>query len=182
MSILQTKRLILRPWKEEDLIPFAKINADPRVMEYFLSSLNREESDLLAKRISTKLQDQGWGLWAVSVPGVSDFIGFIGLSAPTFSAHFTPAVEIGWRIAHEFWGQGYATEGALTVLKYGFETLKLNEIVSFTSTLNKRSRHVMEKIGMHHNPDDDFDHPIVPEGHPLKRHVLYRLQNSLLLN
>ncbi|MES2200329.1 MAG: GNAT family N-acetyltransferase [Chlamydiota bacterium] len=144
--IIQTKRLILRPWKEEDLKPFAKLNADLRVMEHFLAPLNREESDQLAKRISLKLQDQGWGLWAVSVPGVAEFIGFIGLSEPTFSAHFTPAVEVGWRLMYKYWGQGYATEGALAVIKYGFETLKLNEIVSFTATSNNlKSRKIIPR-------------------------------------
>ena len=175
-AIIQTKRLILRPWKKEDLEPFAKLNADPKVMEYFLSTLTPDESNRLAERISNTIENQGWGLWAVSVPNVSDFIGFIGLSSPLFSAHFTPAVEIGWRLAREFWGNGYATEGALAVLQYGFNILKLEEIVSFTTTTNMRSRHVMEKIGMHHNPKDDFDHPNVPEGHPLERHVLYRIK------
>ncbi len=108
-------------------------------------------------------------MWAVSVPGLSDFIGFIGLSEPSFTAHFTPAVEVGWRLAYDFWGHGYATEGALEVLKYGFETLGLNQIVSFTAVQNRRSIEVMKKIGLHHDPADDFDHPKLPEGHRLRR-------------
>ena len=173
--MIKTKRLILRPWQEQDLEPFAHLNADPRVMEWFPSVLNREESDNLAKRLSTKLIEQGWGLWAVSVPGVSEFIGFIGLSEPTFNAHFTPTVEVGWRLPYEYWGRGYATEGALAALKYGFETLNLKEIVSFTFIQNKRSRAVMERIGMHREVADDFDHPKLPDDHRLKKHVLYRL-------
>ncbi len=110
--IIRTERLILRPWRKEDFEPFAKMNSDPRVTEYFPSILSYPESDDLAKRLSVKLQEQGWGLWAVSVPGISDFIGFIGLSEPPFSTHFTPAVEVGWRLAYDFWGQGYATERA----------------------------------------------------------------------
>lgn len=178
MEILKTKRLVLRPWKEEDLVPFAALNADPRVMEYFPSTLSRKESDDLAKQISTASEKQGWGLWAVSIPLVADFIGFIGLAKPSFDAHFTPAVEIGWRLAFDYWGKGYATEGAKAALAYGFETLHLPEIVSFTAVQNSRSRHVMEKIGMDHDPKDDFDHPKLPEGHPLRRHVLYRISKS----
>ena len=154
------------------------MNSDPRVMEYFPSILSHHESHDLAKRLSTKLQEQGWGLWAVSVPEISDFIGFIGLSEPSFNAHFTPAVEVGWRLAYDFWGKGYATEGALEALKYGFETLDLNQIVSFTAVQNRRSIEVMKRIGLHHDPVDDFDHPKLPEGHALRRHVLYRLNSN----
>ena len=177
-SIIQTDRLILRQWKEDDLEPFAQLNADPRVMEHFPYVLSREESDQLAARNQTKIKENGWGLWAVSVPGLAEFIGFIGLAEPTFDAHFTPAVEVGWRLAHPFWGKGYATEGALACLKYGFETLNLEEIVSFTAVQNKRSIAVMERIGMHHDAKDDFDHPKLPKEHKLSRHVLYRLKSS----
>jgi 3-dehydroquinate dehydratase/shikimate dehydrogenase len=177
-SLIKTKRLILRPWREEDLEPFAKMNADPRVMECFPSTLNREESDALAKRMSNQLNEQGWGRWAVSVPGVAEFIGFIGLAVPPFNAHFMPAVEVGWRLAHEHWGKGYATEGALASLEYGFETLQLKEIVSFTTIHNQRSIAVMKKIGMHHDSADDFDHPMLPADHKLLRHVLYRMSST----
>ncbi len=172
---VKTERLILRPWHESDLEPFAKLNSDPRVMEYFPSVLSHKESNDLARRIIAKFEEQGWGLWAASVPGVADFIGFIGLSKPSFEAHFTPAVEVGWRLAFDHWGKGYATEGARGALQYGFDHLKLDEIVSFTTAQNMRSRHVMEKIGMAHNPKDDFDHPKLSEGHPLRSLVLYRI-------
>lgn len=176
--IVKTKRLLLRPWQEGDLKPFARLNADPRVMEYFPSALSREESDDLTRNIIAEFEEQGWGLWAASVPDVADFIGFIGLARPSFEAHFTPAVEIGWRLAIDHWGKGYATEGAKAVLAYGFETINLPEIVSFTSVQNMRSRHVMEKIGMQHDPKDDFEHPNLHEQHPLKEHVLYRLRKT----
>ena len=173
---IKTERLILRPWREDDFEPFARLNADPRVMEYFPGILTREASDQLAKRISTAMNEQGWGLWAVTIPQVADFIGFIGLNPVSFAAHFTPAIEVGWRLAYEFWNKGYATEGAKAVLEYGFETLNLKEIVSFTTEQNMRSRGVMEKIGLQHTQKDGFDHPNLPEGHPLIKHVLYRLK------
>ena len=181
MTTLKTKRLILRPWKETDLAPFAALNADSNVMKYFPSTLSREESDNMAHRIRSKIEERGWGLWAVAIPGTADFIGFIGLhnvDKSTFPAHFTPAIEIGWRLASGYWGKGYATEGANAVLTYGFETLNLEEIVSFTAVQNMRSRRIMEKIGMHHDPKDDFDHPKLSEGHALRRHVLYRLKQK----
>ena len=176
MTIIRTNRLILRPWKEEDLESFATLNADSRVMEYFPSTLTKKESDERAHSWKPKIEARGWGLWAVSAPGVADFIGFIGLEHVDFQAHFTPAVEIGWRLAFDYWGKGYATEGALAALQYGFEKLHLQEIVSFTAVQNMRSRRVMERIGMHHDPNDDFDHPKLAEGHWLRRHVLYRLK------
>lgn len=176
--LIKTERLILREWREEDLQPFAEMNADPRVMEYFPATLTKHESDALAKRIREAMNEHGWGLWAVSVPEVSEFIGFIGLAIPTFTAHFTPAVEVGWRLAYQFWGKGYATEGASAALAYGFDKLNLNEIVSFTAAGNTRSIEVMKKIGMQRNPEDDFDHPKLPEGHMLRKHVLYRIQRQ----
>jgi RimJ/RimL family protein N-acetyltransferase/GNAT superfamily N-acetyltransferase len=172
---IKTERLILRPWRQEDLDPFAQMNADPRVMEYFPSTLTRKESDALAQRISTALQEQGWGLWAVSVPNIADFIGFIGLDKPSINAHFMPAVEVGWRLAFDYWGKCYATEGAKAALAYGFATLNLSEIVSMAAVQNMRSRAVMTRIGMRRDPKDDFDNPKLPEGHPLRRHVLYRI-------
>lgn len=178
-EVIRTKRLILRPWRDEDLDAFATMNADPRVMEYFPKLLTREESDALAKRVCTHFQQHGWGIWAVSVIGGADFIGCIGLAQVYFTAHFTPAVEVGWRLSYDFWNQGYATEGALGALKYGFEQLKLDEIVSFTPVNNQRSRRVMEKIGMSYDLDGDFDHPKLSQGHPLQRHVLYRIKTGL---
>jgi len=179
--MIKTKRLILRPWQESDLEPFAALNSDPRVREYFPSILTRYESDQMAKEGQAAIDKNGWGFWAVSLKDTSEFIGFIGLNIVDFVEHFTPAVEIGWRLAFEHWGKGYATEGAKASLKYGFEILNLPEIVSFTAEQNMRSRKVMEKIGMLHNPDDDFDYPKYPDGHPLKRQVLYRLKNKKII-
>ena len=129
----------------------------------------------MPRRIARHIDEHGWGLWAVEIPGVAPFAGYIGLAAPRFDAHFTPCVEIGWRLAHEHWGHGYASEGARAALAFGFAALKLHEIVSFTVPANLRSRRVMERLGMTHDPADDFDHPGLPVEHPLRRHVLYRI-------
>lgn len=175
---LRTDRLVLRRWRPEDRKPFAALNADPVAMEHFPATLTREESDAAADRIEAHFIKHGFGLWAVEVPEVAPFAGFIGLSVPAFQAHFTPCVEIGWRLARDYWERGYATEGARATLHYGFEGLGLNEIVSFTVPANNRSRRVMERIGMRHSPSDDFDHPLLAEGHPLRRHVLYRMTRA----
>jgi RimJ/RimL family protein N-acetyltransferase len=172
---IRTQRLRLRRWMAADREPFAALNADPRVVEYFPSMLSREESDAMVARIEAHFEQHGFGLWAVEITDGARFAGCIGISVPTFEAHFTPCVEIGWRLAHEFWGRGYATEGALAAAAFAFDALKLDEIVSFTTTANARSRAVMERIGMTHQSADDFDHPRLPAGHPLLRHVLYRL-------
>jgi RimJ/RimL family protein N-acetyltransferase len=171
---IQTLRLHLRPWRDEDLTAFAALNADPKVMEFLPKPLDRGESDALAARIRDHFTRRDFGLWAVEVPGVADFIGCVGLSVPEFHAHFTPCVEVGWRLAHAHWSQGYATEAAGAALDFGFRRLGLEEIVAFTVPANRRSRGVMERIGMNWTPIDDFDHPALPEGHPLRRHVLYR--------
>ena len=165
---LVTDRLLLRRWRPEDRPLFAAINADPRVMEFFPKLLSREESDATVDRIEAHFAQHGFGLWAVEVPGVTPFAGFVGLAHPRFEATFTPCVEIGWRLAAEHWGRGYATEGATAALAFGFEQLKLAEILSFTVPGNVRSRRVMEKIGMTHSPADDFDHPLVSAGHKLR--------------
>ena len=175
---LRTERLWLRRWRPEDREPFAALNADARVVEYLPGPLSREESDALIARIETRFEEHGFGLWAVEVAGVAPLIGFIGLSVPRFEAAFTPCVEIGWRLAAEHWGRGYATEGAQAAARFGFEQVGLPDIVSFTVPDNVRSRRVMEKIGMTHDPADDFDHPLLPEGHRLRRHVLYRLNRG----
>ncbi len=174
---LRTARLILRHWRPEDREPFSILNADPVVMEYFPSPLSRTESDALADRIEAHFTKHRFGLWAVEIPSVSPFAGYVGLAVPSFQAHFTPCVEIGWRLARERWGKGYATEGARAVLAFGFDELKLDEIVSFTTASNLRSRRVMDRIGMTHSVEDDFDHPALPEGHPLRPHVLYRIRS-----
>jgi len=173
-----TARLILRPWREEDLAPFAALNADPEVMEYFPRTLTRAESDNVAEAIAAHFDAHGFGLWAVEVPGVAPFIGFTGLSVPRFEAPFTPAVEVGWRLARAWWGRGYASEAARVALAFGFETLALDEIVSFTAAGNLRSRRVMQRIGMHEDVPGAFDHPALAEGHPLRAHVLYRLARA----
>jgi RimJ/RimL family protein N-acetyltransferase len=172
---LRTDRLWLRRWRGSDREPFARLNADPRVAEFLAGLLSRAESDALADRIEAHFEQHGFGLWAVEIPGTIPFAGFLGLSIPRFEAPFTPCIEIGWRLDAEHWNQGYATEGARAALTFGFEALQVEEIVSFTVPANVRSRRVMEKLGMTNSPADDFDHPALPEGHPLRRHVLYRL-------
>ncbi len=176
--ILQTERLILRPWKVEDLEPYAKMNADPKVREHFPSTLTKEESDREAQIFMDSFQVHGWGLWAVTIPDITDFIGFIGLRHVPFSAHFTPAVEIGWRLDYKYWNHGYATEGAEAAMKFGFENLSLNLIVSFTAVNNVRSRRVMEKIGMKWFPEENFEHPRLPQGHFLREQVLYKKNSN----
>jgi len=178
---LVAKRIVLRQWRDRDLAPFAKMNGDPQVMAYFPSPLSSKESDELASRIQTHFRKHGFGFWAVEIPGVTEFAGFIGLSIPDFEAHFTPCVEIGWRLDQPYWGKGYATEGAQACLEFGFQTLHLAEIVSFTPASNWRSRRVMENIGMKHNSEDDFQHPLLIPTHPLSHHVLYRIQKQVFL-
>ena len=175
---LRTPRLLLRRWREDDRPAFAALNADREVMEHFARALDRDQSDTLVDRIEAHLTTHGFGLWALEIPGHAAFIGFVGLTRVPFEAHFTPAIEIGWRLARPHWGQGYATEAARAAVAYGFGELRLEEIVSFTTPGNVRSRAVMDRLGMTSDPADEFDHPHVPAGHPLRRHVLYRLQRG----
>jgi RimJ/RimL family protein N-acetyltransferase len=175
---LRTARLLLRRWRPEDRAEFARLNADPRVMEFFPKLLTPEESDAAVDRIEAHFQQHGFAQWAVEVPAVASFVGFVGLSIPRFEAAFTPCVEIGWRLAAEHWGRGYATEGARAALEFGFGSLGLAEILSYTVPHNLRSRRVMERIGMTHSPAEDFDHPLLAAGHPLRRHVLYRIRGK----
>ena len=175
--IIETPRLYLRRWREEDRAPFARINADPRVMEFFPSCLSRSESDAGVDSVLAHFEKHGFGLCAVERRDNGRFIGFIGLAVPGFEAHFTPCVEIGWRLEAQSWGQGFATEGARSAAAYAFETLRLPEIVSMAVPANVRSTRVMEKIGMKRDPGGDFEHPQVPAGHPLRHHVLYRLKS-----
>jgi RimJ/RimL family protein N-acetyltransferase len=179
-SELRTSRLYLRRWLLEDRAPFARLNADPRVVEFLPKQMSRDESDAAADRIQPHFQQHEFGVWAVEIPGVSAFAGFIGLSIPPFETHFTPCVEVGWRLDADHWNRGYATEGARAALDFGFRWLQLREIVSFTVPGNFRSRRVMAKLGMTRSPDDDFDHPLLPGGHPLRRHVLYRTPEPVL--
>jgi ribosomal-protein-alanine N-acetyltransferase len=170
-----TARLRLRRWRAADREPFRAINADPRVMEFFPSTLTAEETDLMIARIEEHFERHGFGLYAAELVETRTFIGFIGLNIPTFDVPFMPAVEIGWRLAFDSWGRGLASEGARAVVRCAFDTLRLPNLVAFTVPANLRSRRVMEKIGMVHDPSSDFDHPRLPEGHLLRRHVLYRL-------
>jgi RimJ/RimL family protein N-acetyltransferase len=178
MAELETPRLYLRRWRDDDRAPFAALNADPVVMEHFPAPLSSAESDALVARIEAGLDERGWGLWAAEIRESGAFIGFIGLNPATFDAPFSPAVEVGWRLVREHWGEGYATEGARAAVEFGFVDLELEEIVSFTTHGNKRSRHVMERLGMRRDPADDFDNPNVPPGHPIRPHVLYRLDRE----
>jgi RimJ/RimL family protein N-acetyltransferase len=175
VSELSTGRLKLRQWRDADLAPFAALNADPEVMRYFPSTLAQEQSDEFAGYVYETIERQGWGLWAVEVTDGPPFIGFVGLNRVSFEEHFTPAVEVGWRLDRPFWGNGYATEAAAAAVTFGFEQLDLEEIVSFTSTVNEPSIRVMRRLGMRRDAAGDFDHPRVAEGSPLRRHVLYRL-------
>lgn len=173
---LRTQRLLLRAWTDADRAPFAELNADPVVMAHFPGTLTPAESDALVDRITADFATHGFGLWAVEVQQTGTFVGFVGLTVPRFEAHFTPAVEVGWRLAAGAWGRGYATEAARAALAYGFGPAGLEEIVSMTSTTNVASQRVMQRLGMTSDPTDDFEHPALPAGHRLRRHVLYRVR------
>ncbi|THG29563.1 GNAT family N-acetyltransferase [Naasia lichenicola] len=176
---LRTERLILRPWKDDDLAGFAELNADPEVMRHFPSLLSTAESDAFAARIRARLAEDGWGLWAVEIPGdgpASGFVGFTGLARPRFHAHFTPAVEVGWRFAQRAWGRGYATEAAQQIVDFAFDELSIDELVSLTAVGNLRSQAVMRRLGMTYDPADDFAHPMIPADSPSSAHRLFRLR------
>ena len=171
-AIIETERLLLRQWRDDDRDPFAAINADPVVMEHFPATLTRAESDAFVDRHSALIDQRGWGLWAVEVRDTGDFIGFTGLAVPVFDADFVPCTEIGWRLAPASWGRGYATEAAAAVLSFAFDELRLGAVLAFAYVGNHRSRRVMEKIGLEERLE--FDHPNLP-GDPVERHVLYGL-------
>jgi len=175
---VRTPRLLLRRWRNEDLEPFAAMNADPRVVEHLPGPMTRGASDALVARIEANFETRGFDVFAVEVPGVAPLIGFVGLTVPRFEAPFTPCVEIGWRLAFEHWGRGYATEAARASLAFGFTQLGLAEVVSFTVPANLNSRAVMERLGMTRDPREDFEHPALPEGHRLRPHVLYRIRRG----
>lgn len=177
-AALSTERLILRRWRESDREAFAHLNADPEVMRYFLRPLSRAESDAFMERVEAAFEVRGYGLWAVERCEDGAFLGLTGLAYQSFESHFTPCVEVGWRLARFAWGHGYATEAAREALRFGFEEATLDEIVSFTSKGNAASMRVMERIGMHRDASDDFDYPNVPIDHPLRPHVLYRLKSQ----
>lgn len=175
---LTTPRLILRRWNDADLEPFAAMNADPLTMRFMPSVMSLEETRILIGRLEEHHQLHGFGVWAVEAPGIAELVGFTGLQRVTFDAPFVPAVEIGWRLAPEFWGRGFATEAARACLRFGFETLNLDQIVSFTVPANKPSWSVMERLEMSRDASGDFDHPRLPVGHALRRHVLYRMRRD----
>ncbi len=170
--MIETGRLLLRQWVEEDREPFAALNADPVVMEHFPATLSRAESDAFMDRQGAIIERQGWGLWAVEIRETGEFIGFTGLLTPLFDADFVPCVEIGWRLAAAAWGKGYATEAATAALDHAFDVVGLDDVVSFTYVGNDRSRRVMDKIGL--TERQEFDHPNLP-GNRVQRHVLYGL-------
>lgn len=176
--MLETERLILRRWRDSDLEPFAALNSDPAVMEHFPSVLSRQKSDEAVRRFRRHFDEHGFGLFALEVRDRVPFAGFVGLSIPDHALPFSPCVEVGWRLALAAQGHGYATEAAREALRFGFERADLDEIVSFAVPANGPSRRVMEKLGMSRDPAEDFDHPNVPDGSPLQRHVLYRLSRD----
>jgi RimJ/RimL family protein N-acetyltransferase len=170
------EEIVLRQWRDSDLEPYAAMNADPEVMRSFPALLSRAESAASMERLRRAIDERGWGLWAVEVDGV--FAGFTGLNVPSFAAPFMPCTEIGWRFRREFWGRSLAYQAAGAALLFGFGTLKLAEIVAFTAVTNVRSRRLMERLGFEHDANGDFDHPSIPEGHALRRHVLYRRRRT----
>jgi RimJ/RimL family protein N-acetyltransferase len=175
MTTLTTARLKLRPWREADLGPFAELNADPEVMQLMPACLSREQSDRLAARAGAALAARGFGLWACELQATAELLGYVGLAEVGFTAPFTPCLEILWRLKRPAWGHGYATEAARACLTFAFAKLRAPEVVAFTVPRNVRSRAVMERLSMHHDPAEDFEHPRLPEGHPLRAHVLYRI-------
>lgn len=182
MRILGTERLFLRTFQEEDVESLIAINQDQQVMQFFPAVPTREETIAFIDKIISHQEEKNFSLYAAEIKNTGEMIGFVGLFTATFEAHFTPAIEIGWRLSSKHWNQGYATEAAKEVLNYAFKTLNLEEVVSFTSALNKPSIRVMQKIGLHTNSEDDFDNPKVPSGSPLIGHVLYRLKRSEYLS
>lgn len=175
---LTTPRLRLRQWRASDLEPFAALNADPVVMALMPRCLTSAESDAMARAAQAGLTRQGWGLWATELRESGELIGSVGLGVPAFETHFTPCVEVMWRLRRESWGLGFATEAARECLRCAFEQLALPEVVAFTVPANIRSRAVMERLGMRHDASGDFEHPRLAVGHPLRPHVLYRLSRE----
>jgi RimJ/RimL family protein N-acetyltransferase len=173
--VITTPRLILRPWRDSDLAPFAEQNADPEVMRFLGGPITRAQSDAYARRAQDHLATTGFCKWAVQAPGIAPFIGAVGLSRVRFEASFTPAVEIAWRLNRHYWGEGYATEAARATIEDGFQRIGLPQIVAMTALINIPSARVMQRLGMIRSIE--FDYPNHPEGSPLRQHILYRLQN-----
>lgn len=177
-TVLETERLILRKWRPDDLDPFAEMSADPEVMRFFPTRQNRAETEAHIRLITDYMDRHGFGWWAIEVPDVLDFAGFAGLSRPGFHTHFTPCVEVGWRLRRDAWGKGYATEAGRACLDFAFKHIGLAEVVSMAVTENWRSRRVMERLCMERRAEDDFGHPRLSFGHPLRHHVLYRISKT----
>lgn len=173
--ILYTDRLIMRPWKSSDLYPFAEMNADPKVMEFYTNTLTFQETSALVEKFCKQFEEKGYGFWAIEAPKIANFIGYIGLNYWDLGTKFSPCIDIGWRLATPYWGKGYATEGAKAALQYGFEVLNISEIVSMATVGNTRSHQVMKRLGMRTDSSENFEHPKLPKGHPLSWRVLYRL-------
>lgn len=173
-----TPRLTLRQWRDSDADPFAEMNADPRVMEFFPSTMTREKSDEMLTRCRDLIAVRGWGIWAVELRDTGEFIGFVGLHTPGYDLPFVPCVEAAWRLKVDAWGKGYCSEAARAVIDAGFTQLGLKEIVAYTALPNVRSQAVMKRMGMARDPAEDFDHPLLEEGHWLRKHCLYRLSEN----
>ena len=172
---LRTRRTLLRQWKDADLPDWAAMNADPEVRRYFPGLLDAQQARGEAERCRDAIAQRGWGFWALELPGRLRFAGVVGLLVTGFEAHFVPCVEVGWRLSREAWGRGHASEAAAAAVRFAFERLELDEIVAIATESNAPSRRVMERLGMRHDAAGSFDHPRIAEGHPLRRHVLYRL-------
>jgi RimJ/RimL family protein N-acetyltransferase len=177
MAKLETERLILRNWIDEDHAPFAALNADPDVMEFFPSTLTKDQSNSMVDRVRGLIDEKGYGFWACEEKLSGQFIGFVGLNNPEYELPFNPCLEIGWRLAKPYWGKGYASEAAKTALQYAFQTLDAAEVVSFTAVINERSSAVMKRLGFL-NSNENFKHSALADGHPLQEHVLYKMQRS----
>lgn len=175
--MIETERLILRQWEESDYLPFIGMGFDPEVMKYFPKCLTQEESINFIKAVTSIIDENKWGFWAVELKESQEFIGFIGLLNQPIQFDFSPCIEIGWRLAKDFWGQGYATEGAKAALEYAFNTLNLDKVVSFTPSVNKPSESVMKKLGM--QKVKEFNHPKLPQNHDLAKHVLYAIYKPI---
>ncbi|HVI48083.1 MAG TPA: GNAT family N-acetyltransferase [Chitinophaga sp.] len=171
--LFRSERLGFRHWQDDDVAVFTEMNRNPDVMEYFPKMLTPEETAGMVERIHTHFREHGYGLYAVDILATEEFIGYIGFTHPRFHAFFTPCIEIGWRLKKSVWGQGYATEGAIRCLQFGFHELQFAEVYSFTAVINHRSENVMKKAGM--EKVDAFEHPAIEEGNPLRTHVLYNI-------
>ncbi|MDH5393723.1 MAG: GNAT family N-acetyltransferase [Gammaproteobacteria bacterium] len=174
---IKTERLLMRQWREEDLFDFWLLNSDPEVMEYLPEIPSEEDSNILAEKIIKLIARNGWGFWAIETLNDNSFIGFVGLNEPKYELPVNPCVEVGWRLARKYWGNGYATEAGNASLDFAFDNLNVNEIYSFTSVANKKSQAVMERLNMI-NTHSNFNHPTIPDDSPYREHVLYKIDKE----